>query len=179
MKRPLSPGLLMCLAALCISMSVLPAFSQDNKKIVIIKKEIDPDGNMTIDKEIRKGLEADEMLNAMDADEFKKSRALVLPNSESQKLGLQLFTDESPKSKNREVTIDEKDGKKTITVDVDGDVEVFELQPGEELPEDVKARLAEKGVIIEGDKVLHADRIIWHQDDGDNDNNYFRNITVI
>ena len=134
----------------------------DGKKVVIIKKTVDADGNETVEKIIKEGDDAE---NVFFIDEDGKTieldgETINWEDENGEKVRI------IQKEQTVDVNVDQNDGKKVIRIRTDGgDGEAFNFNwEGDEIPEDVKKDLQEKGFEID-EKDGH---IMIHQggDDG-------------
>ncbi len=99
------------------------------KKIVIITKKVDDDGNVTTEKIVREGKDAEVMF--FEADDVQ----------------IEGLNDVN-------VNVNEVDGEKQVRIRIkqDGDAELIEWNGEGELPEELKMRLKEKGVQLHMDE---------------------------
>jgi len=159
-----------CLLALCLlgvftlATAQTPQ-SQDNKKVVIVKKIVDENGQQTVETIMAEGEEADALMLELAQTDGKAEDIVVINKSIDRTNITSINADEG---KNISVDVEENDGNKEIVIDVDGSVEVITLGPGEELTDETRARLAEKGVFLDRTMAGENETIIW-RGEGDED----------
>ncbi len=139
MKQLHALFLTLCMLGVFSLATAQQASNQDNKKVVIIKKLINEDGQQTVETIITDGSEDDVVLQGID-DESKVMGAM----------DHEVFVVKGTDGNASEVTVnvDEDNGEKVITINVDGETETIHLAKGESLSEGDTKRLAEKGVFL-------------------------------
>ena len=136
----------------------------EHKKVVIIKKTIDEDGNEVIEKIIKEGDAAEDFewhqkgehgkVMIIKDGEGKEKRVKVIIDGEEEVLNEwhELHEGHGEMNQNVNVNVEENDGVKTVTIertDENGKVETIKWQGDGEFPEDLKKELLEKGVHLE------------------------------
>lgn len=132
--------------ALALLFTFTTAFAQEaaenvEKKVVIVKKTVDQDGNVTVEEIVT----GDEAEFNHDKHEYsirdKEGEELV-------KWRIAGDGKEHREGSNISASIENENGKKVITLDIDGNVETIELEQGEEHSKEKLEELASKGVYI-------------------------------
>jgi hypothetical protein len=155
MKRIHILALTLSLLGLCLSAVVQPAIAQDNKKVILIRKKIDQNGQETIEKTVTTGDAAELTLQEIEIEE-QNGECKVIINS-CEKIPGNVMIPGDGKEHIVKVNVEDENGERVISVDIDGEVEQIRLAPGEELSDEVRARLQEKGVKMLGDGVICVD----------------------
>ena len=130
--------------SLCLT---LPAISQsadkakEETKVVIIKKQIDKDGEVIVEKIVTTDVSGDLDL---DLDENVMTVDVLKLNDEDN--NVMFFSDDDLHEKHVEVKVEADDSGKTIWIDADGEAEVIQLAAGEELTDEKRAELEAKGI---------------------------------
>jgi hypothetical protein len=138
--------------------AVQTTYAQHNKKVVVIKKKVDANGHETVEQIVAEGDEVDELLLEM-AENDESAQDMIFVNKGEK--GTSVVSFNPGKGKNVNVNVSEENGEKTIRVEVDGNVEVITLESGEELSEETRARLAEKGVFLAGSDGADCKTMVW------------------
>lgn len=154
---------LFCLTAL-LSLAIAPGFAQQsdapakpNKKVIVVEKVKDENGQVFIEKTITEGEAAEKMII-----ELEQSGELKGTDDKSVRVIKEIHTDGHATEDHQviikkmehhkgqyNVEVNEEDGKKTILIQrPDGTEEKFELEKGETLPQETKDRLTEEGIFI-------------------------------
>jgi hypothetical protein len=167
MKRLHTCALALVLLGVFSISSVQTTVAQDSKKVVVIKKKVDENGQQTVERIVAEGDDVDELMLQM-AEGGEHAEDIFFVNKSAEGTSVVSFIPE--KGSNITVDVNEKNGKKNIRVNVDGKIEVIQLEPGEELSEETRLRLAEKGVILGDGHSENGRSIVWH---GDNEDSVF------
>ena len=115
-----------------------------DKKVIVIKKKYEKDGETTIEKII---------LNEENAEELSKEDIFMMGGDQKDVWVVKSGEDcdKAMSSGEVNVTVEENDGVKVITVNRFGEVETIELKDGESLSDEQRAELAEQGISIAQD----------------------------
>ena len=117
--------------------------SEDERKIVIIKRTVDENGNEVVEEIIRN--EGEDFQDA-------ETEVFVIKSTEGDEL-IKWRKAEGNKMKFHEsevnVNIDEDNGERVITIDIDGDVEKIVLEENETLSDEKRKQLKEHGIVID------------------------------
>lgn len=155
MKRLHTLGLTLALLGVFTLTTVQQASAQESNKIVVIKKKTDANGQQIVEEVIVTNDENDALLQEINAQVADK---VVVVNGNCNKNSSYNENNDCLKHQNKQVNVnvDENDGEKVITINVDGETETISLARGEELSEADRERLAEKGVFLK-----HNDGVTW------------------
>ncbi|MDX1477666.1 MAG: PDZ domain-containing protein [Saprospiraceae bacterium] len=165
--------LALCVATTASAQKTTP---ETDKKVVVIKKSVDENGEYVVEKVIKSGDEAEFVLDLNMED---KDCATTWKRLHEESEHDNAFFIGDADARHVLVDVQQTDGHKVIRLNVDGTEEVIELQEGEALSAEQKQRLHERGVhLIEGDGDLSfGGNMIWHIDDdhdGDNEVHVFK-----
>ena len=154
MKNIQKIGFLLLMAVFCLSSNIF-AQAKTEKEIVIVKKSIDKNGNETEEKIILTGEEAEKYIKEHGIkisekstgknDEKEMTIEVTSEGEGNQAMTIQVTTD-ADDERSTSVWIDDEGGEHKLTEDhqvivLDGE--------GDEIPEDVRQMLIEKGIDID------------------------------
>ncbi len=128
-------------------------------KMIMIKKTIDEDGNETIEKVVKEGAEAEDLIWVDEEGEEQDIRIIIKENEEidiDEEIEIEIEEKIKVKKGRKSVNVDVEatNGNKTIKiVEADGeevDVQVISLEDGEAIPADIQKKLQELGIDLDG-----------------------------
>ena len=137
----------------------------EKKKVVVVKKTIDEDGEVVLEKIIAEGKEAEDLLEEIHSDEAQHQDVDIhidqdfdfdfdfdFEEVEEQEDVMIWKGEHSSDHRNIEVDVKESDGVKVIRIQKDGEApRVIELAGDEEMSDEMREQLEEEGVFIHDD----------------------------
>ena len=136
----------------------------EKKKIVIIKKQVDKDGTVIIEKIVKEGDEADQLIHEIHMDEKNgignaEIDIEITGEGGSRDINIFKFDDDSENStQDLNIEFTDEDGNKIIKMRRSGDTdnpEIIEWQGQGDIPAEVRGKLDELGIDIQGSKGMH------------------------
>ena len=127
-------------------------------KMIMIKKTIDEDGNETVEKVVKEGADAEDLIWVDEEGEEQDIRIIIKENEEvdiDEEIEIEINEKVKVKKGRKSVNVDveETNGNKTIKiVEADGeevDVQVISLEDGEAIPSDIQKKLQELGIDLD------------------------------
>lgn len=131
---------------------------EEKKKIVIVKKHIDDDGTVTIEKIVKEGKEADELIHEIhtqneEGEGHTEIDIEIVSDGDSREVQVfQLDNDEISETQDINIEFTDEDGNKVIKMRRGGNSnnsETIEWQGQGELPADVRQKLDELGINLQ------------------------------
>lgn len=143
---------LLSLLSVCLCLIATQLYSQseivEKKKVVIVKKTVDEDGEVIVEKIIAEGDEADELLHEIHAQE---THDIDIETDMEFDFDFDFDVEGEHHSdvRNIEVDVERTDGLKVIRIQKDGEApRVIELKDGDEMSYETREKLREDGVFI-------------------------------
>lgn len=145
-KTYLNIFILAFISALSIT-SISAQDAKSDKTVVIVEKTIDKDGNVQVEKVVKKGDDAEKYLIKMEKEGLHDENIKI----------------------HKEVIVDNKQAYKIVKIDDDGNKEVIEWTGEGEMPEDVRKMMEEEGVDVDVDN-FNAKKVRIHvSEDGEDE----------